>query len=64
MLQQSSPFLEERAGCTLSKMTFGPSPVMPCHDIREDADVFGFSLTPDEMAAIDALDRDERFASY
>lgn len=32
--------------------------------IREDADVFGFSLTPDEMAAIDALDRDERFASY
>lgn len=45
-------------------MTFGPSPVMPCHDIREDADVFGFSLTPDEMAAIDALDRDERFASY
>ena len=43
-------------------MTFGPSPVMPCHDIRED--VFGFSLTPDEMAAIDALDRDERFASY
>ena len=37
---------------------------MPCHDIREDTDVFGFSLTPDEMAAIDALDRDERFASY
>lgn len=32
--------------------------------IREDADVFGFSLTPDEMSAIDALDRDERFASY
>lgn len=32
--------------------------------IREDADVFGFSLTPDEMAAIDALDDNHRFASY
>ncbi|WP_326425627.1 aldo/keto reductase [Adlercreutzia wanghongyangiae] len=32
--------------------------------IREDADVFGFSLTADEMAAIDDLDRNHRFASY
>ena len=32
--------------------------------IREDADVFGFSLTDDEMAAIDALDRNQRFATY
>ncbi len=40
-----------------------PGSSNPDH-IREDADVFGFSLTPDEMAAIDALDRDERFASY
>lgn len=40
-----------------------PGSSNPDH-IREDADVFGFSLTPDEMAAINALDRDERFASY
>lgn len=32
--------------------------------IRKDADVFGFSLTADEMAAIDALDRNQRFATY
>lgn len=32
--------------------------------IREDADVFGFSLSADEMGAIDGLDRNHRFASY
>ena len=40
-----------------------PGSSNPDH-IREDADVFGFSLTADEMAAIDALDRNQRFASY
>lgn len=40
-----------------------PGSSNPDH-IREDADVFGFSLTDDEMAAIDALDRNQRFASY
>ena len=40
-----------------------PGSSNPDH-IREDADVFGFSLTPDEMVAIGALDRGERFASY
>ena len=32
------------------------------HHIREDANVWDFELTPDEMATIDALDRDQRFA--
>ena len=32
--------------------------------IAEDYDVFGFSLTDDEMARIDALDCGHRFASY
>ncbi len=32
--------------------------------IAEDYDVFGFSLTDDEMARIDALDSGHRFASY
>ena len=40
-----------------------PGSSNPDH-IREDADVFGFSLTADEMAAIDALDRNQRYASY
>lgn len=40
-----------------------PGSSNPDH-VREDADVFGFSLTDDEMAAIDALDRNQRFASY
>lgn len=40
-----------------------PGSSNPDH-IREDADVFGFSLTPDEMVAIDALDDNRRFASY
>ncbi len=40
-----------------------PGSSNPNH-IREDADVFGFSLTADEMAAIDALDRNQRYASY
>ena len=40
-----------------------PGSSNPDH-IREDAEVFGFSLTADEMAAIDALDRNQRFASY
>ncbi len=40
-----------------------PGSSNPDH-IREDADVWGFSLTDDEMAAIDSLDRNRRFASY
>ena len=40
-----------------------PGSSNPNH-LREDADVFGFSLTADEMAAIDALDRNQRYASY
>ena len=40
-----------------------PGSSNPDH-IREDADVFGFSLTADEMAAINALDRNQRFAAY
>ena len=40
-----------------------PGSSNPDH-IREDADVFGFSLTDDEMAAIDALDSNQRYASY
>ena len=32
--------------------------------IREDANVWDFELSPDEMAAIDALDRNQRFAWY
>ena len=40
-----------------------PGSSNPDH-IREDADVFGFSLSDDEIAAIDALDCDRRFASY
>lgn len=32
--------------------------------IREDADVFGFELDDDEMAAIDALDKGQRLAWY
>ena len=40
-----------------------PGSSNPDH-IREDADVFGFALTADEMAAIDALDAGRRFASY
>jgi len=32
--------------------------------IAENFDVFGFELTPDEMAAIDALDRGQRFGSH
>ena len=40
-----------------------PGSSNPDH-IREDADVWDFSLTDDEMVAIDALDRDQRFASY
>lgn len=32
--------------------------------IAEDFDIFDFELTEDEMAQLDALDRDERFASY
>ena len=40
-----------------------PGSSNPDH-IREDADVFGFSLTADEMTAIDALDAGRRFASY
>lgn len=40
-----------------------PGSSNPDH-IREDADVFGFSLTADEMAAIDALDSNRRYASY
>lgn len=40
-----------------------PGSSNPDH-IREDADVFDFELAADEMAAIDALDRGQRFASY
>ena len=40
-----------------------PGSSNPDH-ICEDADVFGFDLTADEMAAIDALERGERLAWY
>ena len=40
-----------------------PGSSNPDH-IREDANVWDFELTPDEMAAIDALDRNQRFAWY
>ncbi len=40
-----------------------PGSSNPDH-IREDADVFGFELTADEMDAINALDRNERLAWY
>lgn len=40
-----------------------PGSSNPDH-IREDANVWGFELMPDEMAAIDALDRNQRFAWY
>lgn len=40
-----------------------PGSSNPDH-IREDADVFGFELTPDEMAAVDAIERGERLAWY
>ena len=40
-----------------------PGSSNPDH-IREDADVWGFELAADEMAAIDALDAGRRFASY
>lgn len=32
--------------------------------IAEDYDIFDFELTPDDMAKIDALDQNHRFASY
>ena len=40
-----------------------PGSSNPDH-IREDARVWDSELTPDEMAAIDALDRNERLAWY
>lgn len=40
-----------------------PGSSNPDH-IREDANVWDFELSPDEMAAIDALDRSQRFAWY
>ena len=40
-----------------------PGSSNPDH-ICEDADVFGFDLTADEMAAIDALERGERLDWY
>ena len=44
-------------------MTCIPGSSNPDH-IREDAAVWDFELTTDEMAAIDALDRGERLAWY
>lgn len=40
-----------------------PGSTNPAH-IAEDYDIFDFELTPDDMAEIDALDQNHRFASY
>ncbi|MBO7071408.1 MAG: aldo/keto reductase, partial [Bacteroidales bacterium] len=40
-----------------------PGSTNPKH-IAEDYDIFDFALTDEEMAKIDALERNQRFASY
>lgn len=48
------------AGCTAEANTGSTN----AKHIADDFDIFDFELTADELARIDALERNQRFASY